>query len=274
MKIAVITGASSGMGYAFAEQIDGRLCRTDEIWLLARRREPMEELARTMQTKTRVVAIDLTDDRDLARFREVLALSGAKITLLVNCAGAGSYGAFAAQPEEDAGRTVRLNAEALTRLTGICLPYMRRGSRIVQFASGAAFVPQKHFAVYAASKAYVYSFGRALGRELKERGITVTTVCLGPVDTPFLDRAYTDRAQMGRLKRLTLVSPRRVVGKAIDDCIRGRAVSVCGMPMTALYAATQGIPNLLSGAMDAICGYGGGADRRRRQRNTREIRKT
>ena len=98
----------------------------------------------------------------------------------------------------------------------------------MQFASGAAFVPQANFAVYAATKSYVYSFSTALRRELKKRGISVTTVCPGPVDTPFLGHAYGDLSNMGRVKKLMTVSAARVGAKAIEDCKRGKLISFCG----------------------------------------------
>ena len=245
MNIAIITGASSGMGMEFARQIDKNLRKTDEIWLLARRREPMEELARSMQTKTSVVVIDITNEKELKQFAEVLEIASPKITMLVNCAGVGYHGQFLEQGDEEITAMLRLNVMALTMLTKICITYMRKGSKIVQFASGAAFVPQARFAVYAASKSYVYSFGRALRNEMKNRGINVTTVCPGPVDTPFLEQAYGDVSRMDGLKKLAKVSAACVVSKAIKDCKKGRAVSVCGLPMKALYLATQGIQNIL-----------------------------
>lgn len=246
MNIAVITGASSGMGMEFAGQIDNNLCKTDEIWLLARRREPMEKLSRSMKTKTRCICIDISDERELKRFAEVLAISVPKITMLVNCAGVGIHGAFSEQRDDDISAMLRLNVMTLTCLTKICLPYMRKGSKIIQFASGAAFVPQARFAVYAATKSYVYSFGMALRKELKKRGIGVTMVCPGPVDTPFLEKAYGDISRMNILKKLTMVSADRVVSKAIEDCKRGRAVSVCGLPMKVLYLATQSVQRIVS----------------------------
>ena len=245
MNIAIITGASSGMGMEFARQLDRQLSKTDEVWLLARRKDPMEELARSMRIKTRTISVDITNENELNHFREVLAISAPKITMLVNCAGMGRYGDFSEQDDEEISAMLRLNVVALTKLTKICLPYMRKGSKIIQLASGAAFVPQAGFSVYAASKSYVYSFSRALRKELSKRCISVTTVCPGPVDTPFLEQAYGDMSQMSNLKRLTTVSAECVVAKAIEDCKRGRAVSVCGLPMQALYLATQGIQNII-----------------------------
>lgn len=245
MNIAIITGASSGMGMEFARQLDSSLNKTDEIWLLARRREPMEELARNMRHKTRVVSIDVTKEKELKQFAEILAIADPRITVLVNCAGIGSYGDFAGQSDEAISDMVQLNIVALTRMTKLCLPYMRRGSKIVQLASGAAFLPQAAFAVYAASKAYVYSLSRALNRELQGRGIRVMAVCPGPVNTPFLEHAYGDSSHLSVLKKLTMMKTESVVAKAVMDCKRGKSVSVCGFPMKVLYLATQSVQNLL-----------------------------
>lgn len=248
MKIAIITGASSGIGMEFARQLDSNLHKTDEIWLLARRREPMEELARSLKHKTQVIAMDVTRESAMEQFAEVLAISDPRITVLVNCAGIGSHGSFAKQSDQEVSDMMQLNIVALTRMTKLCLPYMRRGSKILQLSSGAAFVPQAAFAVYAASKAYVYSLSRALGKELEGRGIHVMAVCPGPVNTPFLARAYGEKEEasnLGRLKKLTMMETESVVAKAVMDCKRGRSVSVCGLPMKTLYLATQSVQNLL-----------------------------
>ncbi|MDE6388824.1 MAG: SDR family NAD(P)-dependent oxidoreductase [Lachnospiraceae bacterium] len=245
MNIAIITGASSGMGMEFAKQLDRRLRKTDEIWLLARRREPMEQLAMTMRMKAKTIVIDMTNEKAMAQFAEVLAISNPKITVLANCAGVGSYGEFVKQSSVDVSAMIRLNIMALTQMTRICLPYMHRGSRIIQFASGAAFVPQAAFAVYAATKSYVYSLSRALAKELQDKGISVTAVCPGPVNTPFLQHAYGDLSHMGGLKKLTMAKTECVVAKAIADCKMGKSVSVCGLPMKALYFVTQSVQNVI-----------------------------
>ena len=118
MNIAIITGASSGMGREFAVQLDQSLGKTDEIWLLARRREPLEELAASLRTKTRVIAIDLTVESSLKQFEEVLSIQNPKITVLVNCAGIGSHKLFARQSREEIEAMVQLNIVALTRKIG------------------------------------------------------------------------------------------------------------------------------------------------------------
>lgn len=245
MNIAIITGASSGMGREFAVQLDQCLGKTDEIWLLARRKETLETLSESLQMKTRVIAADLTKEQSLKQFEEVLSICNPKITVLVNCAGIGTHKPFARQSREEIEAMVQLNIVALTRMTMICLPYMRKGSKLIQFSSGAAFVPQQAFAVYAASKSYVYSLSRALEQELKGKGITVTAVCPGPVNTPFLSNAYDNVSKLGLLKKLTMAKTSCVVKKAIDDCKNGRGVSICGLPVKLLYLSTQGIQNIL-----------------------------
>lgn len=245
MNIAIITGASSGMGREFAIQLDQRLGKTDELWLIARRKEALNGLSDSLRTKTRVIAADLTKEQSLRQFEEVLAISNPKITVLVNCAGIGTHKPFARQNREEIEDMVQLNIVALTRMTMICLPYMKKGSKLIQFSSGAAFVPQQAFAVYAASKAYVYSLSRALEQELKGRGITVTAVCPGPVNTPFLTHAYENPSKLGLLRTLTMAKTSCVVKKAIHDCKSGRGVSLCGLPVKLLYLSTQGIQNIL-----------------------------
>lgn len=252
MNIAIITGASSGMGREFAMQLAPILHKTDEIWLVARRKEVLDELAlkieetienmtgkktdkRKRRLKIRVVPADITDDVQLSHFAELLMIKNAHISVLVNCAGVGTYGAFENLSRDETAQMVRLNVLALTQMTKFCLPYMRKGSRIIQTASGAAFMPQRDFAVYAASKAYVYYLGKALRKELKNKGISVTVVCPGPVDTPFIEHAYGRYGQMNMLKKLTMAKPEKVVRKALEDCKRKKAVSVYGIPMKLLY---------------------------------------
>ena len=144
MNIAVITGASSGMGMEFAVQLDQCLGRTDEIWLLARRKEPLEKLADSLRIKARVIVIDLTDETALRQFEEVLAIQNPRITVLVNCAGVGSHKLFARQNKEEIDTMIQLNITALTRMTMLCLPYMKSGSKLIQVSSGQPLSPRAH----------------------------------------------------------------------------------------------------------------------------------
>lgn len=121
MNIAIITGASSGMGREFAVQLDRNLGKTDEIWLLARRKDALEGLSHSLRMKTRVIAIDLTKESALKQFEEVLAIQNPQITVLVNCAGIGTHSPFVKQSREEIESMVQLNIVALTRMTMLCL---------------------------------------------------------------------------------------------------------------------------------------------------------
>ncbi|MDE7282624.1 MAG: SDR family NAD(P)-dependent oxidoreductase [Lachnospiraceae bacterium] len=254
MNIAIVTGASSGMGREFAIQLSPILHKTDEIWLVARRKDSLEELVINIEEllresvaksgkgpRVRAIPVDITDDVQLSHFAELLMIQNAGISVLINCAGVGTYGAFENLSRDETAQMVRLNVLALTQITKFCLPYMRRGSKIIQVASGAAFLPQRDFAVYAASKAYVYYFGKALGKELKNKGINVTVVCPGPVDTPFLSHAYGRYGQISLIKKLTMAEPENVVRKALKDCKKKKTVSIYGIPMKLLYRLTRGL---------------------------------
>lgn len=246
-NIILITGASSGIGKEFALQIDLHFHNVDEIWLISRRKELLHRTAKALQHKTRVIAMDITKEAQIERLTDMLTEHHACIRMLINCAGYGLMGDFAdAETEEGIPKgqldMVRLNCEALTHMTYCCIPFMKKGSRIIQLASSAAFLPQPGFAVYAASKAYVLSFSRALGEELLNRGIYVTSVCPGPVDTPFFEIAEKNGSTLA-IKKLTMVTADKVVAQALRDSYNRHSLSVCSLPMKAFYIMTKRIPH-------------------------------
>ena len=229
MRIAVVTGASSGLGREFVRQISKKYRTLDEIWVLARRTERLMELSDEINNvKIRCISCDITDKRKLLKYRNALKKYNPSIRILVNAAGYGIIGHFDELKEEDNVGMVELNSTALTRITDISLPYMARGgANIINIASSAAFLPQPSFAVYAASKAYVLSLSRALNKELKTRKITVTAVCPGPVETEFFDIAETYNS-VKLYKKLFRSKPEEVVKLALKDAYHKRTVSVYG----------------------------------------------
>ena len=146
-SIIVITGASSGIGMEFALQLDAKLRKTDEIWLIARSKEKLIALSKRMRNNTRILSMDVTNEGQLDRLSDILQEHDCRIRMLINCAGYGIIGDFADADREEQAGMVRLNCEALTNVTHCCLPYMCRNSRIIQIASSASFVPQPGFAV-------------------------------------------------------------------------------------------------------------------------------
>lgn len=134
------------------------------------------------------------------------------------------------------------NCKSLTHMTLVCLPYLEKGSRIVNIASAAAFCPQPAFAVYAATKSYVLSFSRALRAELEDREIYVTSVCPGPAKTEFFDIAGMSA---NILKKMTMAKPERVVKQALIDAKNKKEVSVYGIAMKTARVLTKIIPHKL-----------------------------
>lgn len=245
MNIAIVTGASSGMGRECVKQIDKIYDEgISEIWVIARREDRLVRLSREVSHKLRILPLDLTKEKDLVELELELNLMNPNVKMLVNASGFGIVGDFSQSDASEQSGMVRLNCEALTRVTHMVLGYMKRGGRILQFASSAAFLPQKDFAVYAATKAYVLSFSRALNCELKKRGISVTTVCPGPVDTEFLKIAQKNVSGLN-FKKYFMSKAGKVVKKAMYDAYKRKELSVYSLAMNGLMLFSKIIPHSL-----------------------------
>ena len=252
MKIAIVTGASSGMGREFVRQLGYFYKNLDEIWVIARRKERLEALVKESRVPLRIFAGDLQKKKVYKELRDALEKEQPDLRMLVNSAGFGKSGSV----EEISSEKFRIqtdmvdvNCRSLTRMTLLCLPFLRAGSRIVNLASASAFCPQPYFSVYAATKSYVLSFSRSLGEELRKKGIVVTAVCPGPVDTEFFK--FSGKPQ-NILKKLTMAKADRVVHQALKDCRSGKSVSVYGIPMKLTYFGTKLLPHGLLVHMQQI----------------------
>lgn len=241
MKIGIVTGASSGMGREAVLQLAGQFA-FDEIWVIARRKERLLGLSRQVKTPLRLFPLDLQQEEDLTLLENALRERAPEVKFLVNAAGYGKIGPVGSLEREEETGMVRLNCQALCALTHMVLPYMPHNSRILMFASAAAFAPQPDFAVYAATKAFVLSYSQALGAELASRDIAVTAVCPGPVKTEFFDIAQST-GEIPIYKLLVMANPRRVVAKAIRDSIAKKPVSVYGLSMKAFWLLSRIVPH-------------------------------
>ncbi len=192
MRIAVITGASAGIGRALVLETD-RQERFDEIWVIARRGERLESLREHCRSTIRPVVLDLTRRECRSEYEALLDLEKPEIALLINAAGCGVFGPFYEADGDLLIDSIELNAVALTSMCRASLPYMKSGSRIVNLGSNSAWQPVPYQAVYGASKSYVLSFSRALGRELRSVKIHVMCVCPGWIKTEFQSHAEHDR---------------------------------------------------------------------------------
>ena len=188
MKIAIVTGASSGMGREFVLQL-GQYVQVDEIWVIARRQEALESLKAEVSTPVRAISMDLLNEDSFESFSALLEREKPDICLLVNAAGFGKFGSFENIALEDDCRMIELNCTALVRMTRLCIPYMQPGSHILQLDSLSAFQPVPYITTYGATKAFVLSYSRAMNRELKDRGIRMMAMNPGWVKTEFFNHA-------------------------------------------------------------------------------------
>jgi len=223
MSIAILTGASAGLGQSFFRSLLHRHPDLTGIWLIARRRERLEELAADSPIPVTVLPMDLTDPACYDALGQRLETEGAAVKILINNAGLGELDNVADSTWPVQSRMVDLNCRALTAVTTVCLPYMERGGFVLNVCSIASFCPNTRMTVYSSTKAYVMSFTKGLREELKPLGINVLAVCPGPMKTEFLDVAnITDRSPM--FKTLPYSDPDKVADRAVVMAGRGRCV--------------------------------------------------
>ena len=241
-KIAVITGASSGMGREFVLALDKQQ-EFDELWLIARRRDKLEALASETRAPVRAISLDLGIQAEIDKYKELLAQEQPDVRVLVNAAGFGKFKAFSDLTLEEQLSMIDLNDKALVSMTYLTLPYMKAGSCIYQLGSLSSFQPVPYINVYGASKAFVLSFSRALNKELKKqkRDIKVMAVCPGWVSTDFFDRAVVDNDTIVYYNRF--YTAEAVIKRALRDMKKGKDVSICGFPVRTQVLATKLLPH-------------------------------
>ena len=188
MRIAIVTGASSGMGREFVKQVSKKE-KFDEIWVIARRKEALESLKKEVNAKIRPITLDLQNPESFETYKKLLAEEKPEVALLANIAGYGKFGKYDEISLEDCLGMIDLNCKALVAMSQLTIPYMKRGSKILQLDSLSAFQPVPYLNVYGSSKSFVLSYSRALNRELKTKGIRVMSVNPGWVKTEFFDHA-------------------------------------------------------------------------------------
>ncbi len=245
MSIAIVTGASSGMGREFVYQISERYKSVDEIWVIARRIDKLNELSKDItNVKVRPLNYDVSDEADMIRLKLLLLQEKPQVRVLVNSAGFGVIGSFE-EVSTDNSLMCKVNCVGLTKILELVIPYMTcNKGNIFNIASSAAFMPQPSFATYSATKSYVLSLSRALNKELKNKHITVTAVCPGPVKTQFFDVAEKHRS-IKLYKKLGMAKAEHVVRLALNDGFHGKSVSVYGPVMRAFRIISKILPHEL-----------------------------
>ena len=231
MNIAIVTGASSGMGREFVLQLSNYV-QVDEIWVIARRTAALESLAEEVSVKIRPIALDLLDDSSFETFAALLEAEKPNVKLLVNAAGFGKFGAYHKVSTVDDCRMIDLNCKALLMMTRLTIPYMEKGSHILQLDSLSAFQPVPYITTYAATKAFVLSYSRSLNRELKPQGIRCMAMNPGWVKTEFFNHAFqtNDDAEVRYFNHL--YEAKDVVATGLKDLYKTKKdYSVHGLPI-------------------------------------------
>ena len=242
MKIAIVTGASSGMGREFVRQLSAYV-QVDEIWAVARRREALEALKVETPVPVRPVVLDLLKSESFDELRSLLEGEQPEIALLVNAAGFGKFGAYHKTTIEDDCRMIDLNCKALLVMTRLCIPYMKPGSHILELDSLSAFQPVPYITTYGATKAFVLSYSRAMNRELKCKGIRVMAMNPGWVKTEFFRHAFqSNDGEVQYFDRLYEAAD--VVRTGLHDLYKTKKdCSIHGLPVKLQVLAVKLVPH-------------------------------
>lgn len=240
---AVVTGASSGIGADIARELAGR---GYGVTLVARREDRLRELAEELSDKVRVevIACDVADPAHRARLFDELDDRGLQVDVLVNNAGIGTVGAVVDSTVEAEIAQARVNVEAVIDLTTRAVQQMAPRGRgaILNVGSVSGFMPTPSQAAYAATKAFTYIYGEGLRGELAGTGVTVATVCPGPVRTEFLSAAGVDETDL-ELPKIMYVPPREVARTGIDALRKDRGTVIPGWPSRLVGRLAQVVPN-------------------------------
>ena len=254
MNIAVITGASAGIGRELVYAVD-KDAEYDEIWVIARRKERLEELRGKCRNPIRPIALDLSDLSSIDAYQALLEQEQPEIRMLVNAAGCGVFGPFAEADRKKLISSAQLNSLALTGMCHASLPYMHSGSNIINMGSNIilgeiSFLSNAVGAVLqlACSMDYVLSLSRALGRELRPQGIHVMCVCPGWIKTEFQQVAHHDEFIRYVDK---WYGPDEVAAQAMKDLKKKKSVSILGHPVRRQVRLVKFLP--VDTVMDIWC---------------------
>ena len=244
MKIAIVTGASSGMGREFVRQLHSYVS-VDEIWAIARRASALEELKSETAIPVRPVMLDLLQPESFTAFAKLLEEEKPDVKLLVNAAGFGKFGKAENVSLEDDLGMIDLNCRALVAMTRLTLPYMAPGSHVLQLDSLSAFQPVPYITTYGASKAFVLSYSRAMNAELKPRGIRMMAMNPGWVKTEFFSHSFqTNQGEVQYFNRL--YEAKDVVATGLHDLYKTKKdYSIHGFPVRMQVRLVKLLPHSL-----------------------------
>lgn len=217
--LAIITGATGGLGKAFTKEIKDEV---DEVWAICRNEEKLKRLEQEFGAGVKGLSVDLSEMANLEIVSKKLDGQDYTIKYLVNNAGTGRMAPSTDFSAKEIESHIHTHNTAVAILCNICIPYMKRGSHIINVASQSAFQPVAYINLYAASKAFCYSYSRALNMELEKKGILVTVACPGWIETELLQKEMNGH----KVEFPHLAKPEDVVKKTMKDAKRGKDMSV------------------------------------------------
>ena len=220
-RIAIITGATGGIGTKFAKAI-AIMDDVEEVWAVGRNKEKLNKLAKN-NSKIVTIEADLSTD-GIEILSKKIAEEKPDIRMLVNNAGVAYMGLYEKMETDEVERFCKLNCSVPSELISETLPYMHEGAKILNVSSASSFQPNPYLAMYSSTKVYLKNLSRSLNVELKPRGITVTAVCPYWVDTDMLPKEHNGK----KIRYTGMISADKVVRKALKDSARGKDMSVPG----------------------------------------------
>lgn len=239
-RIAIITGATGGIGREFTRLLVEE--DIDEVWTVARNEKKLQELKKLYGEKVIPLAKDLTHTEEICEIEEKIKGESAEVLYLVNNAGMAKMGSYQEFSIQELENTIDLNCKAPVILSNLCIPYMKKGSHILNISSASAFQPNPYINLYAASKAFERSYSRALNVEVENLGIIVTAVCPSWVDTEMLIKERNGK----KVKFPGIVTAEAVAKQAMKDAKKGKDMSICSFYVKCQHVNVKLMPQKLT----------------------------
>lgn len=236
MNIAILTGATGGIGAAFVEYLAKE--NFDQIWCIARNQKKLDALKQKYGQVIRTFSMDLSLEQSILDLQAVLQEEQPTVKMLINNAGIAIIGRFDDFDLATTRTYIDLNVKSVVLLTEVVMPFMDSGSHIINMSSQSSFQPLPFINLYASGKAFIRSYSRSLNQELKGTGISVTACCPGWIDTPMLPKEYNGV----QIKYPGLSQPEEVAKKALKDAKKGKDMSVYSLYVKAQHLAAKLLP--------------------------------
>ncbi len=242
-NIAIVTGASSGLGKEFVKLLinDKEL---DEIFVLARSEDKLNELKSDYGNKIKPYTIDLSDINNIKTFGKKLEQEDINIKILINNAGFAKFCSYDDISIDESINMINLNISGVVAMGLVCIPFMTKNSHIINIASQASFQPLPYQNIYSSTKVFVKNYSRALNIELKEKGITVTAVCPGWIKTNLFERGCIN-AKKATTNFAFMVTPDVVAKKALKDAYKNKDISVYSLYVNSCRLLSKILPEKL-----------------------------